>query len=35
VLGALATKTGRLGTGIVAHATFNAVAFFSLAMIHV
>jgi uncharacterized protein len=33
VLGALATRTGRLGPGIVAHAAFNAVTFISLAMI--
>lgn len=33
LLGAIATKTGRLGTGIFAHATFNAAAFISLAAI--
>jgi hypothetical protein len=34
LLGAIATRTGRLGTGIFAHATFNAAAFISLAAIH-
>jgi hypothetical protein len=34
LLGALATRTGRLGTGICAHAAFNAVAFLSVAAIH-
>ncbi|MGP8163077.1 MAG: lysostaphin resistance A-like protein [Acidimicrobiales bacterium] len=34
VVGAIATRTGRLGTGILAHAAFNAVAFISVAAIH-
>ena len=31
VLGVLATRTGRLGPGIVAHMSFNALAFFTIA----
>jgi uncharacterized protein len=31
VLGVLATRTGRLGAGIVAHMSFNALAFFTIA----
>ncbi|MGA8295655.1 MAG: CPBP family intramembrane glutamic endopeptidase [Acidimicrobiales bacterium] len=34
VLGLLAATTGRLGPGIVAHAAFNALAFFTIAGIH-
>jgi uncharacterized protein len=32
VLGVLAQRTGRLGPGIVAHATFNAVTVLSLTL---
>jgi hypothetical protein len=34
LLGVIATRTGRLGTGICAHAAFNAVAFISIAALH-
>ncbi|HXZ83185.1 MAG TPA: CPBP family intramembrane glutamic endopeptidase [Acidimicrobiales bacterium] len=35
LLGAIAARTGRLGTGIFAHAAFNAVAFLSVAVVHI
>jgi membrane protease YdiL (CAAX protease family) len=34
LVGAIVTRTGRLGTGICAHAAFNAAAFVSIAALH-